>query len=192
MILSDDKPGFNEMQNIKRRFFALRNGVIADVYRRSGSPYKVIFGLTLVQLREVAASSAHDRATAMLLRANDTTRESRLLWPMLVDAGSVNRDETLEWLSQVMTCEEADVLCNRLLRNTPFAADIAAELYARPSATDLQRYAAVRMMAAVAGKYPRQALEMAQTEMARKCKLTLPTARMLADDAAYIIECEGK
>ena len=35
----------NEMQIVKRHFFAMRNGIIADTLRRAGSPYHIIFGL---------------------------------------------------------------------------------------------------------------------------------------------------
>ena len=53
---------FNPLQNIKRRFFALRNGVIADTLRRAGSPFKIIFGLNLPQLAEIAAELGYSES----------------------------------------------------------------------------------------------------------------------------------
>ena len=33
---------FSRLQQVKRRFFAMRNGVIADTYRKAGSPHHII------------------------------------------------------------------------------------------------------------------------------------------------------
>ena len=54
---------FNEMQTVKRHFFALRNGVIADALRRAGSPFRIIFGLNLPQIAEIAMKTPHSRAS---------------------------------------------------------------------------------------------------------------------------------
>ena len=46
---------FNTMQTLKRRFFAMRNGLLADQMRRAGSNFRIIFGLNIIQLNEIAA-----------------------------------------------------------------------------------------------------------------------------------------
>ena len=46
MIFDKDDPDFGDMQNVKRRMFALRNGVVAEALRRGGCPYRIVFGLT--------------------------------------------------------------------------------------------------------------------------------------------------
>ena len=55
---------FNDMQTVKRAFFAMRNGVIADTLRRAGSPFKIIFGLNLPQISEIAARTPHTAGLA--------------------------------------------------------------------------------------------------------------------------------
>lgn len=55
---------FSRLQHVKRRFFAMRNGVIADTYRRAGSPFRIIFGLNLPQITEIAAEFAPDSELA--------------------------------------------------------------------------------------------------------------------------------
>lgn len=45
---------FNKMQLLKRRFFAMRNGAVADSLRRQGADYRIIFGLNLPQLVDIA------------------------------------------------------------------------------------------------------------------------------------------
>ena len=41
---------FNQTQEIKRRFFAMRNGIVADTIRKAGLQDKMIFGLNLPQI----------------------------------------------------------------------------------------------------------------------------------------------
>ncbi len=61
---------YNDMQTIKRRFFAMRNGIIADVLRRGGSPFRIIFGLNLPQIVEIAAENEASADLARRLWAN--------------------------------------------------------------------------------------------------------------------------
>ena len=72
-----------QMQHIKSRFFALRNGVIADRLRKSGSPYKIIFGLMLPQMEQIAGECVPSKELAEMLWNNRSTRESRLLASMV-------------------------------------------------------------------------------------------------------------
>ena len=67
------------MQTVKREFFAMRNGIIADTYRKAGTVFKIVFGLNLPQLVEIAGRTPHSRELAEALWANTTTRESMLL-----------------------------------------------------------------------------------------------------------------
>ena len=50
---------YNDMQLVKRRFFAMRNGIIADTLRSAGSPFKIIFGLNLPQIIDIASQTPH-------------------------------------------------------------------------------------------------------------------------------------
>lgn len=50
---------FNQIQLIKRRFFAMRNGIVADTIRKVGFDYRMIFGLNLPQLKDIAAELPH-------------------------------------------------------------------------------------------------------------------------------------
>ena len=107
---------FNEMQTVKRSFFALRNGVIADVLRHNGSPFRIIFGLNLPQIADVAAHTPRSQELAEKLWANSTTRESMLIAPMLVELDAFTLDDARRWVSDVPVREVADVLCLKLLK----------------------------------------------------------------------------
>lgn len=74
---------FNRFQLIKRRFFAMRNGVIADVIRKSGAPYPLVFGLNLPQIKEIASELPRETELADQLWADRRTRESLMLAPMV-------------------------------------------------------------------------------------------------------------
>lgn len=132
------------MQNAKRRMFALRNGIIADVLRRAGDPHRIIFGLNLPQLAEIASLTGPDAGLAEALFANDSTRESRLLAPMLMPAESFSHDDAIRWATALLGTEEADILCHRLLRHCDFAPQLGAELLV--SDTPLVQYCGLRLL----------------------------------------------
>ena len=130
-----------ELREVKQQFFALRNGLLADMLRKQCQlTQKVIFGLNLPQIRDIALRAGEDAELASRLWADVDCRESRLLAPMVrpADAGA------LAWLGEVLTVEEADVVCHRLLCRCPGALDAARAALAdeRP----LVRYAALRLL----------------------------------------------
>ncbi len=184
MKLDENNPQFNAMQNVKRRFFALRNGIIADTLRKAGDPHHVIFGLTLPQLVEVAQATGQNKCLAQLLWDNSTTRESRLIAPMLMPVAEFSFDEAKTYISQVQCVEEADILCHRLLRHSDFAFDII-ELYSHDDVPDMQRYLAIRLAFNLVAKNPQLAAKVADTEIKRNCHLTQSVASALADEAAF-------
>lgn len=135
---------FNDIQNIKRHFFAMRNGIIADTLRKAGSPYRMIFGLNLPQVQEIAASIGKNAAIAESLHADTATRESQLLAPMIMPPEEMTIEKSLEWLNNSPSDEATDILCHRLLRHLPHALDIAEAAIAEGSPRG--RYGGVRLM----------------------------------------------
>ena len=119
---------YNPMQTVKRRFFAMRNGVVADVLRKAGSPYRIIFGLNLPQIVDIAGEIGPSRILAEELFGNTSTRESLLIAPMLMPHEEFSADDAMRWSMNVADREAADILCHRLLRHMPYALDLAREL----------------------------------------------------------------
>ena len=134
---------YNEIQQIKRRFYAMRNGVTADSLRRAGLGYKYIFGLNLPQLTEIAAEIGHNDSLALELRDDTLCRESQLLAPMLYSPELLTADKALEWITKVTSIEVADILCHRLLRKIPSAWEVVDK--AMVSENPLTRYTAARL-----------------------------------------------
>lgn len=176
---------FNDMQTVKRRLFAMRNGVVADALRRAGSPFRIIFGVNLPQLIEIAGDTPHTDKLAQALWDNRSTRESMLLAPMVYPRQMMTPDIASEWMRHTMAPEAADILCHRLLRHLPFAVSLVDE--AMSSDDDLTRYCGLRLMFNMASFEPVKALDVAETELARGCRLTASVATMLAEEARYII-----
>lgn len=156
---------FNRMQQAKRMMFAMRNGVVADVLRKGGSPFGIIFGINLPQLADIARQIGPDRDLAERLWANTTTRESMLLAPMLVEPDSFGEADASRWLEGVPCNEVADVLCLKLLRCLPCATDLV-ETYRNSDERQL-RYTALRLMCNIARQYPEMARKVADDEAAR-------------------------
>jgi len=120
------------MKEIKHLFMTYRNGVVADMLRRGGmSCYKVIFGLNLPQLKEIAAQVAEGEETMEMslladrLWADVDVRESRLLAIHLFGMINMDRSKVQRIISEIKSREEAEVLCLRLLRNLPYAAELS-------------------------------------------------------------------
>lgn len=186
MDISKEDPRFNEFQNVKRRFFALRNGIITDTLRRGGDPHRIIFGLTLPQLREVADATPADNALAAALWENSSTRESRLLAPMLMDPEATTIETASAMAETVLGVEEADILCHRLLRRLPFAMTLVDRY--KDSDHDLLRYLALRLMLNIIRENPQKAMALSEAETARNCPLTRRLALQTADEADFILQ----
>lgn len=136
-------PQYSPMQQFKRRLYAMRNGIVADTLRRAGSPYRIIFGLNLPQLREIAASTPGSLRGE--LYADVRCRESRLVSSLLIDPARLTTDEAAMLLSATLDTEDADLLCHAALRHLPHAESVALFLLTPPSAP-LARYGALRLL----------------------------------------------
>ncbi len=178
---------FNDMQTVKRNFFAMRNGMIADALRKGGSPFRIIFGLNLPQISEIAAKWAPDTQLAERLWANTTTRESMLLAPMIVDRESFTKDDAMRWIADVPAYEVADVLCLKLLKHLEYAPQLAGALVA--STVPMARYTAVRLMFNLVYKDPESARKFAEKVIdSESDRAVLTLARQLLDECEFLLE----
>lgn len=168
---------FNKMQILKRRFFAMRNGVIADTLRRGGSTFRIIFGLNLPQLVDIARDYGHDPQLAFELWNNTACRESLLLAPMLLQPDDVDKEQLSQMISSINDIEVADTFCHRFLRKHPDALNIATSLEQSPR--DMDHYIATRLMLNIVRQHPTEALQLAQRELDRNCPFTHRLAHQL-------------
>jgi 3-methyladenine DNA glycosylase AlkD len=178
---------FNELQTVKRRLFAMRNGVIADALRKGGSPFRIIFGVNLPQLIEIAQDTPHNAELARRLWANKTTRESLLLAPMIFPKEEMSQDEAFTWASEVDNIEVADILCHRLLRHLDFADSLAEELGGNDDTKAITRYVGLRLTANRMHLIPEKAKLYAERELNRHDQLTEHVAKMIIEEVDFIL-----
>ena len=173
-----------ELKDIKQQFFTYRNGMLADRLREAGDCHRVIFGLNVPQIVEIARMAGSDKALAEQLWANDTTRESRLIAPMIYPREEMTAGTARAWIAAVENTEVADILCHRLLRYLDFALGLSEEHAEAES--DLQRYVALRLalnLDALGLIADRAALRrLAEKEQERQCALTAPLVAALLED----------
>lgn len=202
-------PEFNAMQRVKRRFFAMRNGDLAQQMTERGAKYRINFGLNLPQISEIARDflpggkehtvcddgftplpTGFDMADfSRRLRDNTSTRESMLIAPMLFPVERLTHEEALGWARSVPTPEVADVLCLKLLRNYHDASRLVEILSG--DSEPLSRYVALRLALNLfqSGKLsPESLLPMVVAEESRKSQLTASLCRQLRDEIASLTE----
>ena len=121
------------MQEIKRSFFVFRNGVVADTLRKAGMPHKIIFGLQIPQIADIARGLAPSMSLAKELWDDSDVRESRLLAKYLFPAYEITEEMALELMRSVRTPEESDMLSFRLLKRLPFASELQAKADSDPA-----------------------------------------------------------
>lgn len=178
---------FNDMQKVKRAFFTMRNGALADNMRRQGADYRIIFGVNLPQLIEIASATPHDATLAQALWDNKTTRESMLLAPMIYPIEQFSIDTARKWIAETPSTEAADILCHRLLRHTEFADYLADEILSSDS-SDIQRYTALRLKFNRLPHNINQVLAQAQAELYRNCSLTISICHSLINEIEFLLE----
>lgn len=173
----------NTMQQLKRRFFAMRNGAVAESLRRQGAPYRIIFGLNLPQIAEIARDFGPDAGLALQLRDNTATRESMLIAPMLYPAGELTPQLAYEWLAGAPTTEVVDVACLKLIKHVTDPESVISCLAA--SESSLQHYAAIRLGANLLPCHMDVVENVARCEYERRDPMTMTACRMLLDDIEW-------
>ncbi|MBQ7853600.1 MAG: DNA alkylation repair protein [Muribaculaceae bacterium] len=177
---------FNEMQTVKRRFFAMRNGAVADNMRRHGANYRIIFGLNLPQIVEIANETPSNATLAEALWKNQSTRESMLMAPMIYPRDEFGFETACRWVSEVSTAEVGDVLCHRLLRYKDFAWQLAIAMVVSSKA--MERYVALRLMFNLLPSHLDEVKDLATIELEKNEQLTSMLCRQLIDEVDFLKE----
>ena len=172
-----------DLRTLRQEIYVMRNGILADSLRQSGCPYRLIFGLNLPQLTEIATRTGRRADLAMELWRDTSLREAALMAPMLYPPEELTMEFARERAAAVRWTEDADILCFKLLRHAPFAAQLAEELCDADAA--LSRYTGLRLLFCTVGQYPAEALKAAERELARPEPLST-LAAMLRQEAEVL------
>ena len=108
-----------EVKEIKHYFFARRNGVTADVLRRAGSGFEMIFGVDVPGISALAREIGFDKELGMRLWEDRKVRESHLLAAWLLDPKALSLEECVALAESVVDSEDAQMLAFRVLKHRP-------------------------------------------------------------------------
>lgn len=122
----------DSLQKIKQSFRAYMNGVTAASMREKGLNYRVIWGVSIQHLQEMAEEIRQnenaDELKALSLNLwKEDIRECKILATLLMPHNEITKDEAREWVKTLTTQEMAEWLPFNLLRHLPFAKEIADE-----------------------------------------------------------------
>lgn len=106
--------------NIKKELRASMNGILSARMREAGMPFKLIFGVELPRLQNIACEFPQDEELANHLWQQNI-RETRLLAIMLMPAESFTGEAAASWADTMTTAEEAQILAMILLPKIPNA-----------------------------------------------------------------------
>ncbi len=114
------------LTHIRDDLRAAMNGVAAQTIRQSGMAYRLVYGVELPRLRDIAAAYTPDRRLAQQMWDEDV-RELRMLAIMLYPRDEFGTDIADLWLDGIRQeqSELAGLLCMDLIAAQPYAAESA-------------------------------------------------------------------
>lgn len=113
-----------KLKAIKRSFRTVMNGVASHSMREKGVGYKLNWGVSLVHLREMAATYGKDYDLAIALWKEDI-RECKILATLIMPAERFLPEVADIWLEQTTSQELAEMLAANLLKDVSYAPEIA-------------------------------------------------------------------
>jgi len=131
------------VQDLKAQLRLFMNGVLAQSLRERGLKYRLIFGVELPRLKEIAARYEQDHDLAQALWKEDI-RECRILAACLQPADSFLPELADIWLADMHDTEIIDYTCLNLFRRLPYAKEKAFQWIASDAV--LTQYAGYRLM----------------------------------------------
>lgn len=120
------------VRDIKKELRAAMNGIASAQMRQAGMPYKVIFGVELPRLQQIASEFSSSRRLAQHLW-NEPIRESKLLACMLMPHDELLPEVAELWIEEAPTAECIQVMVMLLLHNQTWAAECAFQWIASES-----------------------------------------------------------
>ncbi|MEE1415591.1 MAG: DNA alkylation repair protein [Prevotellamassilia sp.] len=119
-----------QLRLIKRTLRGVMNGPVSTSMREKGLAYKVIFGVELPRLLELAREWPHTYELAAALW-KENIRECRLLAGMLMPPQRMDAELASLWVEQMHYAEEAECTVMNLFSHEPWASVKAYEWIAR-------------------------------------------------------------
>ena len=131
------------IREIKGKLRLFMNGVLSQSLREKGLKYRLIFGVELPRLKELAAEYEPNHELAQALWKEDI-RECKILAAYLQPTESFYPEIADIWVEQIHNSELADYVCMALFRRLPYASQKAFQWIA--SGERMPMYIGFRLM----------------------------------------------
>ena len=131
------------VKEIKSKLRLFMNGVLSQSLREKGLKYRLIFGVELPRLKEIASGYEQNHELAQALWKEDI-RECKILAGYLQPSNTFDPELADFWMESVHNTELADYLCMILFRRLPYASQKAFEWIA--SGERMKMYTGFRLM----------------------------------------------
>lgn len=113
---------------IKSQVMHRANGKVAENMRMAGIIYKVNYGVSIPELKELAKPYKGDHDLALELYADDT-RECKILASMIADPESLTGEQIDEWAAEFTNPEIVEQVCGNLFWKSEFALSRSIEWF---------------------------------------------------------------
>lgn len=114
------------IKRIKQSFRLRMNGVASQSMRTKGVDYKLNWGVSLPDLKAMAAEYGKDYDLAVALW-KENVRECKIMATMIMPAEKMLPDLVELWMEETTTQELAELAVFNLYQYLPFSADLAFE-----------------------------------------------------------------
>lgn len=131
------------IRQIKAQLRLFMNGVLSQSLREKGLKYRLIFGVELPRLKEIAAGYEQNHELAQALWKEDI-RECKILAAYLQPTDTFDSELADFWMESIHNTELADYLCMGLFRRLPYASQKAFQWIA--SENRIEIYTGFRLM----------------------------------------------
>ena len=131
------------VQDIKQCFRSYMDGVAASSMRAKGLHYRMIWGISIMHLKEIAEEIKSQDSNIPLCDLaqqlwKEDCRECKILATLLMPCDAMTEQMAYEWLGTLPTQEMSEWLAFNLLRHLPNAKELAQK--AVNSNNKLQQY----------------------------------------------------
>ncbi len=118
------------VNDIKQSFKSYMDGVAASSMRAKGLHYRVIWGISIMHLKEIAEEVKSQSSNASLCNLaqqlwKEDCRECKILATLLMPYDAITEQIVQEWLETLPTQEMSEWLAFNLLQHLPNARELA-------------------------------------------------------------------
>lgn len=112
------------IRDIRIRCRQAMNGMVSNSMRKWGLDYKVNFGLTIQQIKDVSKRYSPDVSLAETLWI-ENTRELKIMGTLLYPVDKYQEGTADKWVQEITNQEIREQICFNLLQELPYAEDLS-------------------------------------------------------------------